>query len=75
MDQREHALPERVRAQVLAREIPAAKHGPDALAAMFPREFNISATGLSAEDVALRATKVAAVCTYRADVAADEFSP
>ena len=52
MDRHENHLPERVQAQLLALGIPAAKHAPDALAAMFPREFNISATGLSAEDVA-----------------------
>ena len=47
-----HAIPERVRAQLLALGIPAAKHSPQALAELFPGEFNIGATALSGEDVA-----------------------
>src|SRR5689334_11458906 len=52
MDQGAHLLPERVRAQLLATGIPAAKHHLDGLASLFPAEFNIAATGMSAEDMA-----------------------
>src|SRR6185437_15789359 len=52
MDRNEESIPERVRAQLLALGIPAAKHAPEALAGLFPREFNIGATGLTAEDMA-----------------------
>jgi len=48
----EHVIPERVRAQLLALGIPSAKHDLDALAGLFPSEFNIGATALDAEDVA-----------------------
>jgi hypothetical protein len=52
MDQGVHPLPERVRAQLLATGIPAAKHRPEVIASLFPSEFNIAATGMSAEDLA-----------------------
>lgn len=52
MNSNEHAIPERVRAQLLALGIPAAKHVPDVLAGFFPSEFHIDATGLNAEDLA-----------------------
>lgn len=41
-----------VKAQLLALGVPPAKHTPDGLAALFPREFNIDATDLSAEELA-----------------------
>lgn len=41
-----------MRAQLLALGIPAAKHDPQLLAGMFPREFNIDAAGLDAEELA-----------------------
>lgn len=48
----EQFIPERVRAQLLSIGIPAADHDANALARFFPDEFNIGATGLSAEDLA-----------------------
>src|SRR5690348_16350962 len=36
MDRDKHAIPERVRAQLMALGIPAAQHAPDALAGLFP---------------------------------------
>jgi hypothetical protein len=45
-------LSERVRANLLALGIPPAKHAPDAIHGLFPREFNISATGMNPEEVA-----------------------
>jgi hypothetical protein len=48
----EQAIPERVRAQLLARGIPAAKHERESLADFFPGDFNIGATELNAEDLA-----------------------
>lgn len=47
-----HMIPENVRAQLLALGIPAARHVSDELAGYFPREFNISATRMGAEDIA-----------------------
>jgi hypothetical protein len=52
MERREHAIPEQVRAQLLALGIPAEKHDSHELAGFFPGEFNIAATGLDAEDLA-----------------------
>lgn len=52
MQRIEHAIPERLRAQLLAMGIPAADHDAHALAGFFPEEFNIAATGLTAEDMA-----------------------
>lgn len=52
MDGNGESIPERVRARLLALGIPAAQHRPEALAGLFPREFNIGATGLTAEDMA-----------------------
>ena len=43
---------ERVRAHLLALGIPAASHAPEVLSGLFPREFNIGATGMNAEEVA-----------------------
>jgi hypothetical protein len=45
-------LSERMRAHLLSLGIPAAKHAPDALARMFPSEFNIGATGMNPEELA-----------------------
>ena len=47
-----NVLPDRVRAHLLALGIPPAKQAPEALASLFPREFNIGATGLGAEEIA-----------------------
>ncbi|HEY2747286.1 MAG TPA: MEDS domain-containing protein [Polyangia bacterium] len=52
MERNSDFIPERVRAQLLALGIPAAKHTAPALGGLFPREFNIGATGLDTEDVA-----------------------
>jgi hypothetical protein len=49
---RNDSIPDAVRAQLLALGIPAAKHTPDAIAGLFPREFNIGAADLDAEDLA-----------------------
>lgn len=46
------SIPQKVRAHLLALGIPAAKHVPSKLASLFPREFNIAATGLDAEELA-----------------------
>jgi hypothetical protein len=46
------SIPERVRAQLLALGIPASQHSPDALAGMFPREFNLTVAELTTEDLA-----------------------
>ena len=48
----EKAIPEQTRAQLLALGIPAADHDSQSLAAYFPDEFNIGATGLNPEDLA-----------------------
>lgn len=45
-------LPEKVRAQLLALGLPATKHEPKAIAALFPREFNVDATQLGTEELA-----------------------
>jgi hypothetical protein len=45
------ALPESVRAQLLALGVPPAKHTSDGLAGLFPRQFNIDAARLDAEDL------------------------
>lgn len=45
-------IPETTRAELLALGIPASKHNPESLAAYFPRDFNITALGLSTEDLA-----------------------
>jgi hypothetical protein len=52
MDRNEPSIPERVRAQLLALGIPAAKHHAQALASFFPDEFNIGATALTTEEMA-----------------------
>lgn len=52
MGRHERSIPECVRAQLLALGIPATKHARGALAGFFPREFNIGATELDAEDLA-----------------------
>ena len=52
MDTDKPSFPESVRAKLVAMGIPTASHGPDVLAGFFPREFNISATELSTEDLA-----------------------
>jgi hypothetical protein len=45
-------IPERTRAQLLALGVPTANQERDRLANYFPRELNMRATGLDAEDVA-----------------------
>jgi len=52
MGPNDHTIPRRLRTQLLALGIPTANHTRDVLAGFFPREFNISATGLSGEEVA-----------------------
>jgi hypothetical protein len=52
MDRKQGTISEAVRAQLVALGIPRARHVPETLAAMFPAEFNIGETELSAEDVA-----------------------
>jgi hypothetical protein len=52
MPQKNDFIPARIKAQLLALGIPAAQHTPDALAGIFPEEFNIGAAGLDAEDLA-----------------------
>lgn len=52
MSPREDAVPERVRAQLLALGIPAAQHTADALASYFPAELNIHAAELDTESLA-----------------------
>ena len=52
MHQDKGAIPEHIRAQLVALGIPAAKHTPPLLAGLFPREFNIEAAGLETEDLA-----------------------
>lgn len=52
MNYDDRRIPERLRAQLLALGIPSADHTSDALTRVFPGEFNIPATGLSAEDLA-----------------------
>ena len=47
-----HSLSDRVRAHLLALGIPPAHHVPDLLPRLFPREFNVDATKLSAEELA-----------------------
>src|SRR5690242_7964265 len=44
-------IPESVRAQLMALGIPPAKHTTHALADLFPRQFNIHAAGLNAEEL------------------------
>ena len=51
------SIPDRVGAGLLAAGVPAAKHDAGSLAGLFPAEFK----------------KVAAICTHRADVTADEL--
>ncbi|MBV8882313.1 MAG: MEDS domain-containing protein [Planctomycetaceae bacterium] len=52
MQRKKEGIPESVRAQLFALGIPGAKHTPDAIAGLFPHEFNIGASGLDAEDLA-----------------------
>ncbi|HEX5780169.1 MAG TPA: MEDS domain-containing protein [Xanthobacteraceae bacterium] len=51
MCQTELSISEDVRTQLVALGIPRARHTTDALASLFPREFNIKSTELSAEDL------------------------
>jgi hypothetical protein len=51
MDQ-DQPIPARLRAQLMALGIPAAKHHGHDLAEFFPREFNIGATQMSSEEIA-----------------------
>lgn len=46
------AVPDAVRAQLLALGIPAARHGREELIRYFPSEFNLQATRMGAEDIA-----------------------
>jgi hypothetical protein len=48
----EHVISEPLRAQLVSLGIPPAKHTPDALSGFFPREYNVGAAGLGAEDLA-----------------------
>ena len=52
VERAQHSLSERIRADLLSLGIPAAKHDPEALTGMFPREFNVGATGMNPEEVA-----------------------
>jgi hypothetical protein len=52
MPRKKDSIPARVRAQLLALGIPAAKHTADGLANIFPQEFNIIAADLDAEELA-----------------------
>jgi hypothetical protein len=52
MSRTDNSIPDRIRAHLLALGIPATKHIPSELAALFPREFNIAAAGLSTADLA-----------------------
>lgn len=45
-------IPANIRSQLLTLGIPASKHTWEALVAFFPREFNIAASGLDAENLA-----------------------
>ena len=45
-------LSDRVRAQLLVLGIPPARQVPEVIAGMFPREFNVDATGLGPEELA-----------------------
>jgi hypothetical protein len=51
MDGKDLSIPERVRAQLVAIGIPRENHVPEMLTRLYPREFNIAATGLSTEDL------------------------
>jgi len=46
------AIPAPVRARLLSLGVPASQHGAEALARMFPREFNICETGMSERETA-----------------------
>jgi hypothetical protein len=52
MVQEKHFIPDTTRARLVALGVPLAKHAPEALADLFPAEFNIDALGLNTEDLA-----------------------
>ncbi len=52
MHRDETSIPKHLQAELLALGIPAARHTFPILAGLFPREFNIEATGLNTEELA-----------------------